>query len=201
MIAHLRGVVDAVSPNEAVVDIGGVGFSVQCGPATIAQLQPGTAVRLATSLVVREESLTLYGFGTDDERSLFELLQTASGVGPRVAQAILAVYAPDDVRRAIAGGNIAALTKVPGIGKKGAERLILELKDRIGPVVGQGSAASTPTVHHGQVVAGLVALGWSSSHAEQAAEQAAAQLRTDTADEPAVAAVLKQAIALLGRAR
>ena len=134
MIASVRGVVTAVAPDSAVIEVGGVGLQIQCAPGTLAGLKAGAEARLATSMVVREDSLTLYGFASDDEKQLFELLQTASGVGPRLAQAVLAVHQPDAVRRAIGGGDLAALTRVPGIGKKGAERLVLELRDRIGPV-------------------------------------------------------------------
>ena len=105
-----------------MVEVGGVGMAVQCTPSTLAALRVGEPARLATSLVVREDSLTLYGFADDDERAVFELLQTASGVGPRLAQAMLAVHTPDALRRAVATGDEKALTAVPGIGKKGAQR-------------------------------------------------------------------------------
>ncbi len=142
VIASVSGVVAAVSPDGAVVEVGGVGLAVHCAPGTLAGLRVGEQARLATSLVVREDSLTLYGFADDDEKHLFELLQTASGVGPRLAQAVLAVHHPDVVRKAIATGDTATLTRVPGIGKKGAERLVLELRDRIGPIaVGADGAA------------------------------------------------------------
>ncbi len=134
MIASVRGVVAAIAPDSAVIEVGGVGLQLQCAPGTLAGLKAGVEARLAASLVVREDSLTLYGFADDDEKQLFELLQTASGVGPRLAQAVLAVHSPDVVRRAISGGDLATLTRVPGIGKKGAERLVLELRDRIGPI-------------------------------------------------------------------
>ena len=132
MIASVRGRVASVCADGAVVEVGGVGLAVVCSPSTLAALRVGDEARLSTSLIVREDSLTLYGFADDDARSLFELLQTASGVGPRLAQAVLAVHAPDVVRKAIATGDTATLTRVPGIGKKGAERLVLELRDRIG---------------------------------------------------------------------
>src|ERR1700721_1629463 len=132
MIAQLRGTVAAVAPDGAVIEVGGVGMRVQCTPGTLATLTPGESARVATSLVVREDSLTLYGFGSDDERNVFELLQTASGVGPRLALAMLAVHAPDALRRAVAAEDIKALTMVPGVGNKGAQRIILELKDRLG---------------------------------------------------------------------
>src|SRR3954468_12226804 len=127
MIASVRGVVAAIAPDSAVIEVGGVGLQVHCAPGTLAGLRSGAEARLATSMVVREDSLTLYGFADEDEKSLFELLQTASGVGPRLAQAVLAVHQPATVRRAVATGDVTTLTRVPGIGKKGAERLILEL--------------------------------------------------------------------------
>src|SRR5690606_36022302 len=137
VIANVTGTVTAVTPNSAVVEVGGVGLSLQCTPGTLAGLRLGEQARLATALVVRGDSLSLYGFADDDERVVFELLQTASGVGPRLAQAMLAVYPPDELRRAVASEDVAALTKVPGVGKKGAQRIVLELRDRLGaPVAG-----------------------------------------------------------------
>ena len=132
MIAFVRGRVAALTLNAAVVDVGGVGYHVFCTPATIAGLRLGSEAQLATSMVVREDSNTLYGFADVDERDMFELVQTASGVGPKVAQAMLAVLPPDRLRQAIAGADHAALTAVPGIGRKGAERIVVELKDRVG---------------------------------------------------------------------
>ena len=127
MIAHLDGIVSGVAPDGAVIDVGGVGLLVQCTPGTLAGLRTGERARVATSLVVREDALTLYGFGTEDERNTFELVQTASGVGPRLALAMLAVFTPDALRRAVATEDLAALTTVPGIGRKGAQRIVLEL--------------------------------------------------------------------------
>ena len=146
MIAHLRGTVDAVTPDGAVIDVGGVGLAFQCTPDTLATLKPGEPARVATSLVVREDSLTLFGFGSDDERNVFELLQTASGVGPRLALAMLAVHSPDALRKALANEDVKALTMVPGIGNKGAQRIILELKDRLGAPAdaGPGIGAAPP---------------------------------------------------------
>jgi Holliday junction DNA helicase RuvA len=203
MIASVRGRVTAVSPDGAVIEVGGVGLAVACSPSTIATLRVGDEARLATSLIVREDSLTLYGFPDDDARSLFELLQTASGVGPRLAQAVLAVHAPDVVRKAIATGDATTLTRVPGIGKKGAERLILELRDRIGPVGGGGEGAMSLPVAgitwQDQVRQGLVGLGWTAGQADQAVSVVAADLGGEPA--PAVPVLLKRAIQVLGRAR
>ena len=202
MIASVRGRVAAISPDGAVVEVGGVGLTVVCAPTTLAGLRLGEEARLATSLVVREDSLTLYGFADDDARGLFELLQTASGVGPRLAQAILAVHAPDVVRKAIATGDTTTLTRVPGIGKKGAERLVLELRDRIGPI--GGSSSQTPLslavggiALHDQVRQALVGLGWTPAQADQAVGVVATDLGTEPA--PAVPILLKRAIQILGR--
>ena len=140
MIAFVRGEVAAVTLNSAVLEVGGVGLELMCTPGTLATLRVGRQATLPTSMVVREDSLTVFGFLDDDEKSVFEIVQTASGVGPKVAQAIVAVMSPDDVRRAITTEDVKALTRVPGIGQKGAQRIILELKDRIGPPVGAHTA-------------------------------------------------------------
>ncbi len=201
MIASLRGVVAAVAPDAAVLEVGGVGLAVHCTPGTLAGLRVGQPARLATTLVVREDSLTLYGFADDDEKHLFELLQTASGVGPRLAQAALAVLAPDQIRKAIAGADTGVLTRVPGIGKKGAERIILELRDKIGPaLIGGPQSAAGPgaSAWPEQVRQALVGLGWTAGQADQAV---AAVGETVTGDTPPVADLLRQAIRLLGRAR
>ncbi|MFV2020041.1 Holliday junction branch migration protein RuvA [Micromonospora sp. LOL_023] len=200
MIASLRGVVLAVAPDSTVIEVGGVGMAVHCTPGTLANLRLGEQARLATSLVVREDSLTLYGFADDAEKQLFELLQTASGVGPRLAQAVLSVLTPDAVRKAIASADTATLTRVPGVGKKGAERLVLELRDRIGPVsVGaDGAAGVTGGAWPEQVRQALVGLGWTAGQADQAVAAVAESL---DGPPPPVPVLLKQAIRLLGRTR
>ncbi|HLL68497.1 MAG TPA: Holliday junction branch migration protein RuvA [Micromonosporaceae bacterium] len=203
MIASVRGRVAAVSPDGAAIEVGGVGLWVVCAPGTLAGLRVGEQARLATSLVVREDSLTLYGFVDDDARQLFELLQTASGVGPRLAQAMLAVHSPDTIRRAIATADTATLTRVPGIGKKGAERLVLELRDRIGSISGGVDAAGL----QGGAVTGwsepvrqaLVGLGWTPAQADHAVAAVAEEL--GAAPAPATAVLLKQAIRVLGAIR
>jgi len=177
MISHLAGKVTAVAPEGAVIEVGGVGLLVQCTPGTLATLRRGEHARVATSLVVREDALTLFGFATDDERDVFVLLQTASGVGPRLALAMLAVFTPDALRRAVLSEDVAALTRVPGIGRKGAQRIVLELAGRLGaPGTGSpGAADSVVTAQRGgpapwreQVRAGLVNLGWQARDADQA---------------------------------
>jgi Holliday junction DNA helicase RuvA len=214
MIASVRGTVLALAPDSAVVEVGGVGIAVHCTPGTLAGLRVGSAAALDTSLVVREDSLTLYGFADADEKSLFELLQTASGVGPRLAQAVLAVHSPDAVRRAVATSDLRALTLVPGIGRKGAERLVLELKDRIGSVTGSdtttGAGVVAPPAWQEQVRDGLVGLGWSAKEAEQAVAKVAGEVAHERGDaesdagdvSPAeIAGLLKRALRLLGGAR
>jgi Holliday junction DNA helicase RuvA len=198
MIASVRGRVAEVTGDGAVIEVGGVGLRLHCTPATLAELRVGQPARLATSLVVREESLTLYGFADDDARELFTLLQTASGVGPRLAQAVLAVHSPDVVRKALANGEVAVLTQVPGIGRKGAERMVLELRDKVGPVAGAGPAAGPPAADawRDQVRTGLVGLGWTSGQADQAVAAVADGL---DGEPPPVPVLLKQAIRLLGR--
>jgi len=201
VIASVRGQVTALGPDGAVVEVGGVGLTVHCTPATLARLRVGEPARLATSLVVREDSLTLYGFADDDERSLFELLQTASGVGPRLAQAILAVLPPAQARLAIAGSDLGTLTRVPGIGRKGAERLVVELRDRIGPatdspVPGLDAGTVAPVQPwRDQVGQALTGLGWSAREAEEALDAVAPQA-ADGADVPAL---LRAALRTLGR--
>lgn len=183
MIAFVRGRVAALTLNAAVIDVGGVGYQILCTPGTIARLRMGAEAELSTSMVVREDSQTLYGFADTDERDMFELVQTASGVGPKVAQAMLAVLAPDRLRTAIAGGDHAALTAVPGIGRKGAERIILELKDRVGPAV----SVVTPSggLWRDQVRDALQGLGWSARDAETATEAVAADAEAG-ADVPSL---------------
>ena len=174
MIAHLRGTVAGIAPDGAVIEVGGVGMRVQCTPGTLAALRPGEQAQVATSLVVREDSLTLFGFLSEDERNVFELLQTASGVGPRLALAMLAVHTPDALRRAISAEDLKALTMVPGIGTKGAQRIVLEMRDKLGPPgeVGGGLPGARPSARvpswRDQVQSGLVNLGWSAREADQA---------------------------------
>ncbi|WP_306206673.1 Holliday junction branch migration protein RuvA [Actinoplanes sp. RD1] len=200
MIASVRGVVAAIFADRAVVEVGGVGMAVLCAPGTLATLKAGAETRLATSLIVREDSLTLYGFADDDEKHLFELLLSASGIGPKIAQAVLAVHQPEAVRRAISSGDTAALTRVPGIGKKGAERLVLELRDKVG-MVSTGADGVAGALHGGwqdQVRQGVLALGWSAQQADQAV---AAVGETIDGEIPPVPVLLRQAIRLLGRTR
>ena len=136
MIAAVRGTVLEIGLDHAVIEVGGIRFEVRTTPATLATLRRGEEAKLATTLVVREDSLTLFGFADNAAKELFGLLQTVSGIGPRLALATLAVLEPDALRAAIADGNITTLTRVPGIGRKGAERLIIELRDKVGALPG-----------------------------------------------------------------
>lgn len=201
MIASVRGAVRHVGLDHVVVEVGGVGLLLHTTPSTASECRTGAEVTLETTLVVREESLTLYGFLGTDAKALFEKVQTVSGVGPRLALAMLSVHSPDAVRAAIAQGDLVALTKVPGIGRKSAERLVLELKDKIlavGSSAG-GSVAAAPSVPGdavtGQVRSALEGLGWSARQAADAVEKVSAG-----ADAPTeVAAVLRAALRELGR--
>ncbi|MEU1308509.1 Holliday junction branch migration protein RuvA [Streptomyces cinnamoneus] len=206
MIAFVSGPVAALAPDTAVVEVGGIGMAVQCTPNTLSGLRVGQQARLATSLVVREDSLTLYGFADDDERQTFELLQTASGVGPRLAQAMLAVHTPDALRRAFASGDEKALTAVPGIGKKGAQKLLLELKDRLGEPVGSSVTAAVSTAAAGwrdQLHAALVGLGYATREADEAVTAVAPQAEAVAAEggTPQVGQLLRAALQTLNRAR
>lgn len=198
MIASLTGRVGAVTPEIAVIEVGdshSVGYAVHCTPATLADLRVGDDTRLATSLVVREDALTLYGFADDAQRVIFELLQTASGVGPRLAQAALAVHPPTVLRRAIMVGDLTTLTAVPGIGKKGAQRMVLELTERIAAVVlpgvenldpatgdAGGLVSGSEPIWRQQVRQGLEALGWSARQAEDATALASRNWERDSVD-------------------
>lgn len=201
MIAHLNGTVASISPDGAVIDVGGVGLRVQCTPDTLSTLKTGENAHVATSLLVREDSLTLFGFGGDDERNVFELLQTASGVGPRLALAMLAVHSPDALRRAVSSEDLGALTMVPGIGKKGAQRIILELKDRLGAPLGGGDTPRPKQKQQSwrdQVISGLMNLGWSAKDAEQAVAAVEAE-HAEAGTEPDVQAALRACLRKLSK--
>jgi Holliday junction DNA helicase RuvA len=198
VIAAVRGEVLEIGLDHAVVEVGGAGLAVHATPATLARLRRGEEARLATSLVVREDSLTLFGFADTEERELFVLLQTVSGVGPRLALATLAVLDPDALRRALADGDAAALTRVPGIGRKGAERMVLELRDK---VVVPAPVLAMPTVGgpRGQVVDALLGLGFPAKPAEQAVDTVLGEV--DAREAADASRLLRAALTRLGRAR
>jgi Holliday junction DNA helicase RuvA len=207
MIASVAGTVAALTTETAVVEVGGIGIAVQCTPATLATLRPGDQTRLATALVVREDSLTLFGFATDDERAVFEILQSVTGVGPRLAQAVLSVHSPDAVRAAVATDDVGALTLVPGVGKKGAQRLVLELKDKLGTTSSTGNVLRLPGQQgvgawREQLRAALSGLGWSTREVDEAlaAVGPEAEAALAVGDDPDVAALLKTSLRMLSRA-
>ena len=201
MISSIRGEVLSIDLDHAVVEVGGVGLAVHAVPATLATLRRGEQARLTTALVVREDSLTLYGFADPEARGLFGLLQTVSGFGPRLALATLAVLDPETLRGALAEGDLAVLTSVPGIGRKGAERLVVELRDKVGAVASRGTA--DPVGGGGatrvQVVEALVGLGFAVRQAEQAVEAVLGE--GSDGGHADTSAVLRSALSRLGRNR
>ena len=199
MIASVRGPVRHIGLDRVVVEVGGVGMLLHTTPATASALHLGREAQLATTLVVREDSLTLYAFGSDDERDIFEQVQTVSGVGPRIALAMLSVLAPDRLRAAVTSADLATLTKVPGIGRKGAERIVLELRDKLGmpsaAAAGTTAPAGATAAWRDQVAEALVGLGYSAKQADDAVSRAAEAAPAD-AD---VSAMLRAALRELGR--
>jgi holliday junction DNA helicase RuvA len=207
MIASVAGTVLAISGESAVVEVGGVGLAIQCTPATLATLRTGSEARLATSLVVREDSLTLFGFATDDERGIFETLQGVTGVGPRLAQAVLAAHSPDSVRAAVATEDVGALMLVSGVGRKGAQRLVLELKDKLGTTSTSATVLRLPGrdgpgVWRDQLRSALIGLGWMGREVDEAlaAVGPEAEAALAVGDTPDVAALLKSCLQMLSRA-
>lgn len=197
MIASLEGKVLDVRLDAAVISVGGVGLRVVATPATLAELRVGATSTLATSLVVREDSLTLFGFADADERDVFEIVQTVSGIGPRLALAMLAVHSPDGLRRAVATDDLTALCRVPGIGRKGAQRIVLDLADRLGAPSGQAAPAAQPTAltrDLSEVSEALIGLGWPAKSANAAV--AAVHEADPSAD---VGTLLRAALRQLGR--
>jgi holliday junction DNA helicase RuvA len=200
VIASVVGVVQRLRLDAAIVSVGGVGVLVHASPRTLAGLREGSPVELATSLVVREDSLTLFGFADDDERATFETLQTVSGIGPRLALAMLAVHEPEALRRAVATDDLVSLRKVPGVGLKGAQRMVLELKGKLGlPGAVEHAADEVPEpdddAWRGQVREALVGLGW----AAKAADDAIAKVAPAAGEPVDVPAVLRAALQRLGR--
>ncbi len=195
MIASLRGIVAVVRDSSVIIEVGGVGILAHCTPDTARTVRIGEPVTLHTTLVVREDSLTLYGFSDADQRDVFEAVQTVSGVGPRIALAALSTLTPDDLRRAVSRGDTARLTTVPGIGRKGAERLILELRDRLAPPAADSGVSAEGW--RDDVRSGLESLGWSAREADAALSAVEPLAREQGA--PDVAALLKAALQTLDR--
>jgi Holliday junction DNA helicase RuvA len=197
MIAAVRGEVIDIALDHAVVEAAGVGYKVMATPSTLATLRRGTETRLITAMIVREDSMTLYGFTDADARNLFTTLLGVSGVGPKIALATLAVYDAATLRAALADGDVAALTRVPGIGKRGAERLVLELRDKIGAVTGApGLPAAGGHGIRGPVVEALVGLGFAAKQAEEATDKVLALDKDAT-----TSSALRSALNLLGKTK
>lgn len=201
MIASIRGPVISVGLDHAVIEASGVGYRINATPGTLATLSRGTEARLLTTMVVREDSMTLFGFPDEESRELFALLQTVTGVGPRLAMAVLAVLEPQLLRAALAEGDVRALTRVPGVGKRVAERLVVDLRDKVGPVPATSAEAPAASNRHNgavhdQVVEALVGLGFSAAQAEQATE-AAAQSHPAASNS----VLLRTALASLGKTK
>jgi Holliday junction DNA helicase RuvA len=197
MISSVRGEVLEVALDHAVIEAAGIGYRVNATPSTLATLRQGTEARLVTAMIVREDSMTLYGFPDSDTRDLFLTLLSVSGVGPRLGMATLAVHDAAALRRALADGDVAALTRVPGIGKRGAERMVVELRDKVGLV---GATVGAPAVNghavRSPVVEALVGLGFAARQAEEATDKVLAGDHDAT-----TSSALRTALSLLGKAR
>ncbi|MFC9995349.1 Holliday junction branch migration protein RuvA [Nocardia sp. NPDC127526] len=201
MIASVRGEVLEIGLDHVVLEAAGVGYRLNATPATLAGLTRGAESRLYTTMIVREDSMTLFGFADTEARELFVLLQTVSGVGPKLAMAVLAVLEPEALRKALAESNVAALTRVPGVGKRGAERMCVELRDKVNLVPvqsGPPGAGPAPMVTpiRDQVVDALIGLGFPIRHAEPAVD--AVLLDQPDAD---TSKALRAALGLLGKNR
>ncbi|NMD96449.1 Holliday junction branch migration protein RuvA [Rhodococcus sp. BL-253-APC-6A1W] len=199
MISSVRGEVLEIALDHVVIESAGLGYRVNATPATLATMRRGEHARLMTAMIVREDSMTLFGFADPDARDLFGLLLTVSGVGPRLAMATLAVLEPDALRAALSDGNTAALTRVPGIGKRGAERMIVELRDKVAAFGGNGAAplsAVPASPVREQVVEALVGLGFPLKQAEQSTDTVLAD-----APDADTSTALRAALSLLGKSR
>lgn len=200
MIAAVRGEVLEVALDHAVIEAAGVGYRVNATPSTLSTLRTGTEARLITAMIVREDSMTLYGFTDTDTRDLFLTLLSVSGVGPRLAMATLAVHDAGALRQALHDSDVTALTRVPGIGKRSAERMVLELRDKVG--VGAAAGGALPGAAHnghavrGPVVEALVGLGFAVKQAEEATDKVLA-----TEHDATTTAALRAALSMLGKSR
>ncbi|BBZ23404.1 Holliday junction branch migration protein RuvA [Mycolicibacter hiberniae] len=196
MIASVRGEVIDIALDHAVIEAAGVGYKLMATPATLSMLRRGGESRLITAMIVREDSMTLYGFPDAEARDLFLTLIGVSGIGPKIALATLAVYDAAALRRALADGDVAALTRVPGIGKRGAERLVLELRDKIGPVAASGSAVVSGHAVRAPVIEALIGLGFAAKQAEETTDKVLADNPDASTSE-----VLRTALSRLGKTK
>jgi Holliday junction DNA helicase RuvA len=186
MISLINGVVRSIASDRAVVEVGGVGLAVSITSQMSTQLNIGAPVQLFTSLVVREDSLTLFGFLDEESRSAFELVQTVSGIGPKVALAILGAHSPQSLAVAIAQEDIKAIEKVPGIGRKGAQRLILELKGKISDFGSSDYKQFHQPVWREQLTSALISLGFSAKDSDSAISSVVAQYADNGVDAQTV---------------
>ena len=197
MISSVRGEVLEVALDHVVIEAAGIGYRVNATPSTLATLRQGSEARLVTAMIVREDSMTLYGFSDADTRDLFLTLLSVSGVGPRLAMATLAVHDAAALRQALADSDVAALTRVPGIGKRGAERMVVELRDKVGLVAAlAGAPAVNGNAVRSPVVEALVGLGFAAKQAEEATDKVLAADHDATRSD-----VLRGALSLLGKVR
>jgi Holliday junction DNA helicase RuvA len=197
MIASIRGEVLEVALDHVVIEASGVGYRINATPSTLAALRRGAEARLVTAMIVREDSMTLYGFADSDSRDLFQTLLSVSGVGPRLAMATLAVHEAPALRQVLADGDVTALTRVPGIGKRSAERMVLELSDKVGAVYATaGAPATNGHSVRGPVVEALVGLGFAAKQAEEATDRV---LAGETGATTSTA--LRAALSLLGKTK
>lgn len=191
MIASLEGTVGAVFADSLIVEVGGIGYRVFCAPAVLAAARAGERVKLFTHHLVREDVQALYGFRTPEELGFFGLLQTVTGVGPRVALALVGSRPVGDLQLAILSDDLAVLTAVPGVGKKLAARLVLELKEKVAEAgVAAGAAAGVPAGEP-EVMAALLALGYSAGEARAASREALADMAAGASLEERVKAALR----------
>ena len=194
MIATLSGTVKSLSPDRAIIEVGGVGMSVLINAHTSAAMTLGAHANLYTSLVVREDSLTLFGFSDEPSRVLFELLQTVSGIGPKVALSILGALTPSELAHAVNTENISAIEKVPGIGKKGAQRLILELKSKISDFSQGTYTRSHQPVWREQLTSALVSLGFSAKDSDDAINSVLSEISQEEIAQMELGELLKLAL-------
>lgn len=194
MIAAVRGEVLDIALDHVVIEAAGVGYKVMATPATLATLRRGAEARLITAMIVREDSMTLYGFTDSDARNLFLTLLGVSGIGPSIALGALAMYDGPTLRQAIGDGDVAALTRIPKVGKKTAELLVLTLRDKVGTSTSAGIALAGGHGIRGPVVEALVGLGFAQKQAEEATDKVLAN-----EPEATTSSALRAALSMLGK--
>ncbi|HEX6001808.1 MAG TPA: Holliday junction branch migration protein RuvA [Hyphomicrobiaceae bacterium] len=207
MIGKLKGTVDVVGEGHAIVDVGGVGYEVQASARTLRAMQPGQEVSLAIETHVREDAIRLYGFASEVERAWFRTLQTIQGVGAKVALGVLGTLSPQDIAQAVALQNWAAVEQAPGVGKKLAQRIVAELKDKApafpavasggGPALANGGVAPQPPKGDAaaEAISALTNLGYHPGQASQAVAAALTELGV-AADTPTL---IRRGLKALGR--